>query len=77
MATNLPRCLELAKVCYDHPDPVICAATATFCMEGVINYYDEESGKGGRNRFDSKSPRALGPHPSLLSISIDPQLNLV
>ena len=55
MATNLPRCLEVAKVCYDHPDPAICAAASTVCMTGVINFYDGESYAGGRNRFDSNT----------------------
>jgi cathepsin A (carboxypeptidase C) len=54
MAANLPRCLELVTVCYDHPDPLICLASINFCLDGVINFYDGESGKGGRNRFDSK-----------------------
>jgi cathepsin A (carboxypeptidase C) len=62
MATNLPRCLELSEVCYNHPDPVICFAALMFCEDGVINYYDGESGKGGRNRFDSKSSQTLT-HP--------------
>lgn len=56
MATNHPRCLSVAKTCYSHPDPAICAATTTFCMLGVINWYDGESGKGGRNRFDITAP---------------------
>jgi cathepsin A (carboxypeptidase C) len=52
MATNLPRCMELTQVCYDHPDPAICIAAETVCNEGVIEYYDGESGEGGRNRYD-------------------------
>ena len=52
MAANLPRCMELLQVCYEHPDPAICQAADTVCMNGVILYYDGESGKGGRNRYD-------------------------
>lgn len=52
MATNIPRCMELAKVCYNHPDPKICEAAEEVCWDGVIVHYDGESGKGGRNRFD-------------------------
>ncbi|KAI2483168.1 Carboxypeptidase [Pyrenophora tritici-repentis] len=52
MATNLPRCMELSSVCYNHPDPAICIAAEEVCEEGVILYYDGESGEGGRNRFD-------------------------
>lgn len=53
MAANMPRCLDLARVCYAHPDPAICAAAEKVCNDGVINWYDGESGPGGRNRFDS------------------------
>ncbi|KAF2844563.1 alpha/beta-hydrolase [Plenodomus tracheiphilus IPT5] len=56
MATNLPRCMELAKVCYNHPDPAICIAAEDVCWNGVIQHYDGESGAGGRNRFDITQP---------------------
>lgn len=56
MAANLPRCLDVANVCYEHPDPAICAAASTVCWYGVISYYDSESAAGGRNRFDSQLP---------------------
>lgn len=56
MAANMPRGIEVARVCYDHPDPMICAAAGQVLWDGVISYYDAESGKGGRNRYDSKSP---------------------
>src|ERR1700761_6969776 len=59
MATNLPRCINLAKVCYDNPDPAICQAAALVCWDGVIKYYDGESYKGGRNRFDITIPCEL------------------
>jgi cathepsin A (carboxypeptidase C) len=56
MATNLPRCIDVAKTCYDHPDPAICSAASEVCWDGVIKYYDGESYAGGRNRFDSNVP---------------------
>ena len=56
MADNLPRCTELLNVCYSHPDPAICRAAETVCWYGVIQWYDGESGKGGRNRFDISAP---------------------
>ncbi|CAO2655039.1 Nn.00g117720.m01.CDS01 [Neocucurbitaria sp. VM-36] len=56
MATNLPRCMDLSKVCYDHPDPAICLAAEQVCWSGVIEHYDGESGAGGRNRFDITRP---------------------
>ncbi|KAF2709095.1 carboxypeptidase Y precursor [Pleomassaria siparia CBS 279.74] len=54
MAANLPRCMDLSKVCYSHPDPAICHAAETVCWNGVIVHYDGESGDAGgdRNRFD-------------------------
>ncbi|KZM27135.1 Carboxypeptidase C [Ascochyta rabiei] len=60
MATHLPRCLELARVCYDHPDPAICLAGEEVCWNGVIVHYDGESGAGGRNRFDITHPCETG-----------------
>lgn len=49
--------MDLAKVCYDHPDPAICQAAEQVCWYGVIEHYDGESGsKGGRNRFDITHP---------------------
>ena len=61
MAANLPRCLDLAHLCYAHPDPAICGAGGEVCWEGVIKYYDGESGEGGdRNRFDISTPCISG-----------------
>ncbi|ORY16899.1 Alpha/Beta hydrolase protein [Clohesyomyces aquaticus] len=56
MATHLPRCMNLADVCYKNPDPAICAVAETVCWKGVIEHYDGESGAGGRNRFDITAP---------------------
>jgi cathepsin A (carboxypeptidase C) len=58
MAANLPRCMDLAKVCYNHPDPSICNAANEVCWDGVIVHYDGESGSlnGSRNRFDITEP---------------------
>ncbi|KAF3003794.1 hypothetical protein E8E13_010204 [Curvularia kusanoi] len=54
MATHLPRCMDLARVCYSHPDPAICLTAEEVCWNGVIVHYDGESGDAGgaRNRFD-------------------------
>jgi cathepsin A (carboxypeptidase C) len=54
MAANLPRCMDVLRTCYERPDPAICSAANMVCWDGVIVHYDGESGKGGRNRFDSK-----------------------
>jgi cathepsin A (carboxypeptidase C) len=49
--------MNLAKVCYNHPDFDICQAAEKVCWEGVIEHYDGESGGvGGRNRFDITNP---------------------
>lgn len=56
MAINLPRCMDLTKLCYDHPDPAICLTAEQVCWHGVIEHYDGESGEGGRNRFDITRP---------------------
>ncbi|KAF4994304.1 hypothetical protein FGRMN_5889 [Fusarium graminum] len=61
MAANLPRCLDLSRVCYEHPDHAICTAAADVCWDGVIQFYDGESGPGGnRNRFDITFPCESG-----------------
>jgi cathepsin A (carboxypeptidase C) len=54
MSDNMARCIEVLAVCYNHADPAICSAASMVCWYGVVSYYDGESGKGGRNRFDSK-----------------------
>ncbi|KAL4783769.1 Alpha/Beta hydrolase protein [Aspergillus varians] len=56
MALNMPRCMELYDICIRHPDPAICHAALGVCYEGVIGWYDDEAGKGGRNRFDITAP---------------------
>ncbi|KAJ5742693.1 uncharacterized protein N7511_011094 [Penicillium nucicola] len=52
MATNMPRCMDVAETCIRNPDTDICYTASSICMDGVISWYDGESGKGGRNRFD-------------------------
>jgi cathepsin A (carboxypeptidase C) len=52
MAANLPRCLEVGKVCYNHPDPAICKAAAQVCYDGVLVHYDGETKTVGRNRYN-------------------------
>lgn len=55
MAANMPRCMHVSEVCVRNPDPAICHAALSVCYEGVVGWYDDEAGAGGRNRFDSKS----------------------
>lgn len=54
MAANMPRCMDVAKACIQNPDPAICKAAGSVCYEGIIGWYENESGEGGRNRFDNK-----------------------
>jgi len=58
MATHLPRCMSLTKICYTYPDFEICQAASRVCWDGVIMHYDSESGQAGgnRNRFDITHP---------------------
>jgi len=54
MAANMPRCIALMRVCYDHPDPAICKIASDVCSTGVTGLYTSEAGAGGRNVMDSK-----------------------
>ncbi|KAF1989073.1 alpha/beta-hydrolase [Aulographum hederae CBS 113979] len=56
MASQMPRCMEITRICYSHPDPAVCMAASTVCWNGVTGWYDGESYKGGRNRFDITKP---------------------
>jgi len=62
MATNMPRCIELMQVCYDHPDPAICRISVDVCTTGVTGLYTSEAGAGGRNVMDSKLALDLARH---------------
>lgn len=57
IASNMPRCMEVSAMCVQNPDPALCSAALSVCYEGVVGLYEDESGKGGRNRFDSKLNR--------------------
>jgi cathepsin A (carboxypeptidase C) len=56
MAENLPRCIEVASVCYSHPEPVIYLVAEEVCWYDMVQWYDGESGKGRRNRFNITAP---------------------
>lgn len=55
MAENMPRCMDVAETCNQHPDPAICQAASSVCYDTVMGFFENEVGKGGRNRFDSKT----------------------
>ena len=76
MATHLPRCTELLEICYNHPDPAICLAAERVCWDGVIKWYDGESGKGGRNRFDITAPCDIDDFCYASTMDIEKYLNL-
>lgn len=59
IAANVPRCLDVAKTCYERPDPAICNAASKVCEDGVISFYEGESYPGGRNPYDSTLPFQL------------------
>lgn len=54
MDANMPRCMNVAEVYLRNPDPAIFNVASSVCHEGIGSWYDDKSGKGGRNRFDSK-----------------------
>jgi cathepsin A (carboxypeptidase C) len=56
IAANLPRCMHLAKICYDNPDPAICLAVDEVCRNGVLKHFDQEGYEGGRNIYDITKP---------------------
>jgi cathepsin A (carboxypeptidase C) len=56
MAEAMPRCMHVIDACYKYPDAAICNAALEICYKGVIGLYDNESYKGGRNRFDITAP---------------------
>ena len=54
IAANMPRCMEVYDTCAKGPDLAICTAAYSVCYKGIIGLYEDESKKGGRNRFDSE-----------------------
>jgi cathepsin A (carboxypeptidase C) len=56
ISSNMPRCMDVTAVCEQNPDPALCSAALSVCYEGIIGLYEDESGKGGRNRFDITAP---------------------
>ncbi|KAJ5514932.1 hypothetical protein N7463_004484 [Penicillium fimorum] len=56
IAANMPRCMELYDTCTGSPDVTICTAAYSVCYEGIVGLYEDESKKGGRNRFDITAP---------------------
>ncbi|KAG2414609.1 hypothetical protein HFD88_003800 [Aspergillus terreus] len=59
MAENMPRCMDVAETCNQHPDPAICQAASSVCYDTVMGFFENEVGKGGRNRFDITAPCEL------------------
>ncbi|KAJ5275762.1 hypothetical protein N7524_001915 [Penicillium chrysogenum] len=56
IAANMPRCMEVYDTCAKGPDLAICTAAYSVCYKGIIGLYEDESKKGGRNRFDITAP---------------------
>ncbi|KAJ5551611.1 hypothetical protein N7535_000444 [Penicillium sp. DV-2018c] len=56
LAENMPRCMDVYDTCMKNPDTAICAAAESVCYKGIVGWYEDESGKGGRNRFDVTAP---------------------
>ncbi|KAK1143504.1 hypothetical protein N8T08_006310 [Aspergillus melleus] len=75
MAANMPRCMQVSEVCVRNPDPAICHAALSVCYEGVVGWYDDEAGAGGRNRFDITAPCAIDEMCYIQSARIETYLN--
>jgi len=56
LAANMPRCMDVLKTCDAYPDPALCGAAETVCMDEVAGYYEREIGIGGRNPYDITAP---------------------
>lgn len=68
--------MDVAKTCYEHPDPAVCNAAELVCWEGVIRYYDGESYAGGRNRYDITAPCDIDDLCYANSLLVEKYLNL-
>ena len=68
IAANLPRCMEVAQVCYQSTDVAICHAATQVCSEGITDMYNNEAGngEGSRNRYDSRCSRPFGNMPRII-----------
>ncbi|GME31065.1 alpha/beta-hydrolase [Neofusicoccum parvum] len=75
MAANMPRCMDVADVCGRNPDPAVCHAAWSVCYDGVVGWYDDESGKGGRNRFDITAPCEIDDMCYIQAARIEQYLN--
>lgn len=52
MAKAVPRCENLMSACHDYPDPIICAASVSYCE----NELGEPYVRSGRNYYDISKP---------------------
>ncbi|KZF18844.1 alpha/beta-hydrolase [Xylona heveae TC161] len=75
MAANMPRCMDVAEICVKNPDPAVCHAALSVCYEGVVGWYDDEAGKGGRNRFDITAPCEIDEMCYIQAARIEQYLN--
>ncbi|PGH09033.1 hypothetical protein AJ79_05762 [Helicocarpus griseus UAMH5409] len=75
MAANMPRCQEAVDICYRNPDPAICGAAYRVCYEGALGLYENETGAGGRNRFDITAPCQIDQWCYLKTARIETYLN--
>ncbi|EAL91158.1 putative carboxypeptidase Y [Aspergillus fumigatus Af293] len=75
IASNMPRCMEVSAVCVQNPDPALCSAALSVCYEGVVGLYEDESGKGGRNRFDITAPCEIDDMCYIQAVHVEQYLN--
>ncbi|GFF82334.1 carboxypeptidase Y [Aspergillus lentulus] len=75
IASNMPRCMDVTAVCAQNPDPALCSAASSVCYEGIIGLYEDESGKGGRNRFDITAPCEIDDMCYIQAVRVEQYLN--
>ncbi|RJE18544.1 Carboxypeptidase Y [Aspergillus sclerotialis] len=70
----MPRCMNVYDGCIQNPDPAICHAALAVCWEGVMGWFEDEVGTGGKNRFDT--PCVVDEQCYIQSTLIEQYLNL-
>ncbi|KAJ5595339.1 alpha/beta-hydrolase [Penicillium hispanicum] len=75
LAANMPRCMSVADTCIRNPDVAVCDAAYSVCYKGIVGWYDDESGAGGRNRFDITAPCLIDDVCYLQAARVEQYLN--
>jgi cathepsin A (carboxypeptidase C) len=55
IASGLPRCMDVLRVCNDHRDAALCETALRICNDTILTYFGYNE-KGGRNVYDITKP---------------------